>query len=316
MNITILSAIWPAAVEALQARHACRVAISTAPGELPGVLREAEVVVLRSGVRLDRATLESAPQLRLIVRAGMGLDSIDRDCAMERGVRVVCVPLSAESVAEHTLGLMLALGHQIARHDAALRAGRWEKHTGHGRDLFGCHLGLLGFGRIGQRTAELGRAFGMSVSACDRSPDKPAKQAAAARLGVLFVSLAELFAGADVLAIQTPLDDTTRGLVDAERLATMKCDAMLINVGRGGVVDEDALYMALRDGQLWGAALDVFAREPPGQHAILTLPNFIGTPHVGAQTRNAQQQVGEAVVRLVDAFSAGADWTAHGMVVV
>jgi D-3-phosphoglycerate dehydrogenase / 2-oxoglutarate reductase len=316
MNITILSAIWPAAVEALQARHACRVALSTAPGDLPGVLRKAEVVVLRSGVRLDRAALQAAPQLRLIVRAGMGLDSIDCDYAGSRGIRVVCVPLSAESVAEHTLGLMLALAHQIARHDAALRAGRWEKHAGHGRDLFGCHLGLLGFGRIGQRTAELGRAFGMSVSACDRSPDKPAKQEAAARLGIRFVSLAELFAGADVLAIQTPLDDTTRGLVDAHRLATMRPDAMLVNVGRGGVVDEDALYLALRDGRLAGAALDVFAREPPGEHGLLTLPNFVGTPHVGAQTRDAQQQVGDAVVRIIDAFGAGADWTAHGVVVV
>src|SRR5438094_663474 len=107
MNISILSTIWPATVEALQARHACRVALSPAPGELPGVLQDAEVVVLRSGVRLDRAALEAAPQLRLIVRAGIGLESIDRDCAGARGIRVVCVPLSAQSVAEHTLGLML-----------------------------------------------------------------------------------------------------------------------------------------------------------------------------------------------------------------
>jgi D-3-phosphoglycerate dehydrogenase len=316
MKITILSAIWPAAVEALRARHECRVALNMAPGELPGVLHDAEAAVIRSGVRLDRAALEAAQHLRLIVRAGTGLDGIDRDCAAERGVRVVCAPQASESVAEHALGLMLALSHQIVRQDAALRAGRWEKHAGHGRDLLGRRLGLLGFGRIGQRVAELGLAFGMEVTACDRSPDRPAKRAAAARLGVRFVGVDELFAAADVVTIQTPLDATTRGLVDAKRLATMKRDALLVNVGRGSIVDEAALYAALRDGRLGGAALDVFAKEPPGAHPLLTLPNFIGTPHIAAQTRDAQRRVGEAVVRIIDAFAAGADVAAHGVVAV
>jgi D-3-phosphoglycerate dehydrogenase len=316
MNVAILSPIWPTAIKALQAHHACRLALASPTDSLPEVLRDADAAILRSGVRLDRKLLEAASRLRLIVRAGMGVDSIDCECARERGVRVVCVPLSAQSVAEHTLGLMLALSHQIVRCDAALRAGRWEKHTGHGRDLFGYHLGLLGFGRIGQRMAGLGRALGMSVSACDRSAEKPAKREAAARLGVRFVSLADLFSNADVVTIHTPLDETTRGLVDASLLATMKQDALLINVGRGGIVDEDSLYLALSYGRLGGAALDVFAREPPGAHALLSLPNFIGTPHVGAQTRDAQRQVGEAVVKILDAFAAGASWEAHGIVVV
>jgi len=156
----------------------------------------------------------------------------------------------------------------------------------------------------------------MSVVAYDRSPEKPAKQTIAAKIGVRFVSLAELFAAADVLSIQTPLDDSTRGLMDASRLAMMKREALLINVGRGGVVDEDALCSALRAGRLAGAALDVFAREPPGKHPLLALPNFIGTPHVGAQTREAQEHVGSAVVRIIDAFADGGDWAAHGVVVV
>ncbi len=316
VNVVILSEIWPAAIEQLQARHPTRVALGTAPADLPQVLHEAAVVVLRSGVRLDRSALEQAPRLRLIVRAGAGLEAIDCDCARERDVRVVNVPLSAESVAEHTLGLMLALGHRITRHDTALRAGRWEKHSGFGRDLFGRQLGLLGFGRIGQRTAELGIALGMTVIASDRSPAKPDKQAAAARLPVRFVTVDELFSEADVVAIQTPLNDSTRGLVDRRLLATMKRDAILINVGRGGTVDETALYEALRDGRLAGAALDVFQREPPGDHPLFTMSNFIGTPHVAAQTQDAQERVGASVVRIIDAFAAGEDWSVYGVVVV
>ena len=316
MKITVLSPIWPATIEALHARHATRVALSLPPAELPNALRDAEIVVLRSGIRLDRPLLESASQLRLIVRAGAGLEGIDRDCARERGLRVISVPLSAESVAEHTLGLMLALGHGIARHDAALRAGRWEKHASFGRDLFGRHLGLFGFGRIGQRTAELGRAFGMTLSACDRSPEKAEKREAAARLGLRFAGIGELFATADVLAMQVPLTDQTRCLVDARLLATMKRDAILINVGRGGTVDEKALYESLRDGRLAGAALDVFQTEPPKDHPLLTLPNFVGTPHVAAQTQDAQARVGASVLRIIDAFAAGEDWSAHGVIVV
>jgi D-3-phosphoglycerate dehydrogenase len=316
MNIVILSHIWPAAIEHLRVRHRTHLAMGTASIDLPELLHEAEVVVLRSGVRLDRAALESARKLRLIVRAGTGLEGIDCETARERGIRVVNVPLSAESVAEHTLGMMLTLFHQIVRHDAALRAGRWEKHSGFGRDLFGRHLGLLGFGRIGQRTAELARAFGMTVSACDRSPHKPAKQEAALRLKVDFVSLDELFTTSDVLAIQTPLNDSTRGMVDRRLLATMKTDAILINVGRGGTVDETALYEALLAGRLAGAALDVFQQEPPGDHPLLTLSNFVGTPHVAAQTQDAQERVGLSVVRIIDAFAAGEDWSFHGIVVV
>ncbi len=156
----------------------------------------------------------------------------------------------------------------------------------------------------------------MSVLACDRSPEKPDKQAAATRSEVRFVAVDELFATADVLAIQTPLNDSTRGLVDRDLLATMKRDAILINVGRGGTVDELALYEALRDGQLAGAALDVFQREPPGDNPLLTMSNFVGTPHVAAQTQDAQERVGESVVRIIDAFAVGEDWSIFGVVVV
>jgi phosphoglycerate dehydrogenase-like enzyme len=315
VNVVVLNPIWPDALARLQARHRCLVAVQPTIAALHAALAEAEVAVMRSPVRLDRTALEAAAGLRLIVRAGMGLEGIDLTCARERGVGVVAVPLSAESVAEHALGLMLALSHRIAWHDRSLRAGRWEKHAGYGRDLAGRRLGLLGFGRIGVQLAELARAFGMPLSAHDRSPNRPHKQEAARRLGVDFVGLEELVAAVDILSIQTPLDDTTRGLIDRRLLGLMKPDAILVNVGRGGVVDERALCEALAGGRLAGAALDVFAVEPPGESPLLRLDNFLGTAHAAAQTLDAQRQVGEAVVALVEAFAAGTDLARYGVVV-
>jgi D-3-phosphoglycerate dehydrogenase len=308
MNIAILSPIWPEALARLQVRHRCLVGAKTA-------LPEADVVVMRSPVRLDRACLDAFAKLRLVIRAGMGLEGIDLACATERGIGVIAVPFSAESVAEHALGLMLALSHKIAWHDRALRAGRWEKHGGYGHDLAGKRLGLLGFGRIGIRIAELARAFGMRLSAHDRSSDRPHKQEAAQRLGVRWVGLEEVFETADILCIQVSLNDTTRDLVGRRLLRLMKPDATLINVGRGNVVDEQALYECLAEGRLGGAALDVFAAEPPGENPLLRLDNFIGTPHVAAQTADAQRQIGDAVVDIVEAFAAGADLTRFGVVV-
>jgi phosphoglycerate dehydrogenase-like enzyme len=316
LKVVVLSSIWPAAVDRLRTRHDVQVAVDVPPDRLPIVLEQAEVVVVRSDVRLDRGAVQSAPKLRLIVRAGMGLDGIDCEFARQRQIRVMSAPLSAESVAEHTLGLMLAIGHQIVRHDRALRYGRWEKHGNYGCDLFGRHLGVLGFGLIGQRTAELSNAFGMRVSACDRSPEKPAKQQAAKQLGVRFVSIDELFSSVHFLAIQAPLNEATRGLVDARLLSTMRCDAVLINVGRGGIVDERALYEALHEGRLFAAALDVFEREPAEKSPLFTLPNFIGTPHVAAQTVDAQMRVGESVIDIIDCFADGARESAQGVVVV
>jgi phosphoglycerate dehydrogenase-like enzyme len=315
MNIAILSPIWPDALTRLETRHHCIVAVRPESAVLHRVLNEAEIVVLRSPVRLDRAALQAAPRCRLIIRAGMGLEGIDLTCARERGILVVIVPLSAQSVAEHSLGLMLALYHRIAWYDRSLRANRWEKNSGYGMNLFGKHLGLLGFGRIGIRIAELARAFGMTLSAHDRSPDRPHKREAAQRLSVRRVGLEELFAAVDILTVQTPLNETTRGLVGHRLLEMVKPHAILVNVGRGGVVDEQALYEALAGGRLAGAALDVFATEPPGEKPLLRLDNFIGTPHVAAQTVDAQHQVGDAIVNLVEAFAVGNDLGRYGVVV-
>jgi phosphoglycerate dehydrogenase-like enzyme len=302
LKIAILSQIWPETVARLKAVHDCRVAFNPAPTEKQRVLAEAEVAVIRSPVKLDSAAIDAAPRLRLIIRAGAGLEGIDLDYARKRSIAVVLEPLSAESVAEHVFGLILSVAHRIPHHHAALRAGRWEKHGGFGWDLRGRALGLVGFGRIGMRTAEIAQVFGMTLAASDRSPEKPQKQAAAARLGVRFISLEDLLRESDFVSFHVPLTEDTRGLMDARRLALMKPGAVLINVGRGGIVCETALNAALRSGHLGGAALDVFAQEPPGVNPLFELENFVGTPHVAAQTIDAQREIGESVERIIAKF--------------
>jgi phosphoglycerate dehydrogenase-like enzyme len=305
MNVAILSPIWPGAVEELKSRHRCTVAAGGGPEEVRRLLADAEAAVVRSNVRLDRAALEAAPRLRLVLRAGAGLDGIDLDCARERGVRVQPLASSVDAVAEHAFALLLALARKVAWLHRRLCEGSWEKQAGVGQELGGKTLGVLGFGRNGRRTAEMARAFRMNVLAHDRSPQRPEKQQAAAALGVRFVGPGELFESSDAVVVAAPLNEQTRGLVGADLLGRMRPGALLVNVGRGGVVDEAALYDALKSGRLSGAALDVFATEPVGDSPLLRLDNFLGTPHVGGQTADAQRRIGEAVVRAVDDFAAG-----------
>ena len=205
MKIAILSQLWPESLQDLQTRYDCHIAVNPDPEAKYQAVGDAEVVVLRSPVVLDRATIERARNLRLVVRAGMGLDTIDLAAARERGIQTICVPLSAQSVAEHTLGLVLSLYRNIPWLHHSLQQGRWEKHHRYGRQLAGQTLGLLGFGRIGICTARIAQAFQMPLLAHDRSPAKPHKQLAAEELGVKFVSLPDLFAHADVVTIQIPL---------------------------------------------------------------------------------------------------------------
>jgi D-3-phosphoglycerate dehydrogenase len=305
MNIAILSTLWPASLEQLEREHSCHVAINP-PSEVKlQLLADAEIVIVRSPVQLDRAAIEAAARLKLIIRAGAGLDAIDIPCAKRRGVTVIAVPLSADSVAELALGLMLAVCRRIPVLDQSLRQGRWEKHSRLGIELAGKTLGLVGFGRIGRRTAEIANALGMQLLAFDRSPRKHPKPEFAQRLSVRFMGLDSLFGQADIVSIQIPLDDTTRHLISARQLALMKPDGVLVNLGRGGTVDEQALYEALRLGRLGGAGLDVYETEPTGENRLFALDNVVATPHVGAQTFDAQWRVGEDVVGIVQAFSAG-----------
>ncbi len=257
--------------------------------ELIEALQSCEGILIRGATRVTAGVLRGSPSLRVVVRAGTGLDNVDLQAARERGVTVANTPAAnAIAVAELVFGLTLALERHLTAAAGDLRRGHWEKTKYLGRELAGRTLGLLGFGRIGREVALRARAFAMEVIACD--PLLP--QWPAGYEWVQPVTFEELLAGADVLSLHVPLTPETRGRVGARELALMRSDAILVNCARGGVVDEAALLTALTGGALRGAALDVFATEPPGEHPLLALPNVIATPHLGASTAEAQRRAG------------------------
>lgn len=307
MNIVILSPLWPEAVAELQEQFTCDTMITTHPTAQASRLTHAQVIVMRSPVRLDQKVLETAPDLQLIVRAGSGMESIDLDYARRRNIQVVGLPLSVDSVAEHAFALMFAVTRRIPQLHQKLSNGIWAKQDGWGSELTGRRLGLIGFGRIGQRIAEIAQVFSMPILAYDRSPEKPSKQVAAQKFQVRFSTFEDVIRHSSIVSIQTPLNAQTRRLFDDHHLAMLPTDAILINVGRGGIVDEAALYHRLKSGALAGAALDVFEREPLGDSQLLSLERFVGTPHIAAQTIEAQARIGRDVVRVIRAFAKGQD---------
>ena len=223
--------------------------------------------------------------LKLIARPGTGLDNIDVEHARSKGIEVVNSPESlVEAVSEHVILLMLALSRNLVTADESTKAGRWEKNSLVGGQLMGKVLGIVGLGRIGRRIAEIAWTLGMSVIIYDVIAIPPEVVSA---LGVKIVSLDELFRTSDYITLHVPMTDDTNHMVGESRLSEMKRSAYIVNTSRGGVVDEESLAAALRDGRIGGAALDVFENEPP-TGLILKAPNTILTPHIGGQTVEAQ----------------------------
>jgi D-3-phosphoglycerate dehydrogenase len=240
--------------------------------------------------------IDAAAGLKVIGRAGVGVDNIDVAAAVARGMIVVNSPLAASvAVAEHTLGLMLALARMIPAADAALKQNRWEKSAFMGSELSGKTLGLLGIGRIGALVAERALAFGMQVLAYDPYLSDDQVRRRRAEPG----SFDYVLARSDYISLHLPLTTETHSLIGAEQIVRMKKGARLICAARGGVIDETALVAALDAGALAGAALDVFAQEPPEANGIAAHPKIIATPHVGAQTVEAQLRAGVSVAEEV-----------------
>jgi len=272
------------------------------PAELLEVLPDYQALVVRSRTKVTRAVIEAGRQLKVIGRAGVGVDNIDVEAAVERGITVVNSPLAATTaVAELTLGLMLALARQLPRADATMKVEKWEKSAFMGSELSGKTLGLAGVGRIGSKVALLAKAFGMKVIGFDPYIDDEALQAR----GVTPVTFGGVLEGADYLSLHLPLTADTHGLISQAELSLMKKGAYLICAARGGVVDESALIAALDSGHLAGAALDVFTSEPPPAGGIAEHPNVIATPHIGAQTMEAQARAGVAIAEEVVAVLQG-----------
>ncbi|HLF57947.1 MAG TPA: phosphoglycerate dehydrogenase [Thermoanaerobaculia bacterium] len=268
-------------------------------GEMVG---EFDALVVRSATKVTRALLASPGRLRVIGRAGVGVDNVDVDAATERGILVVNAPTAnLTSATEHTLALMLALARRLPAADASMKRGEWDRKSFVGIELQGKTLGVVGFGRIGQRVAARARGLEMTVVAFDPFLDP----ALASRLGVEMLPLDALLAAADVVTLHTPLTRETHHLVDAARLARMKPGALLVNCGRGGVVDETALLAALESGRLGGAALDVFEAEPPASLDLVRHPRVVATPHIGAQTGEAQERIAIETAHTVLAALAG-----------
>ncbi len=267
--------------------------------ELLQVVAEYDAIVVRSRTKVDRSVLERGSRLKLVARPGTGLDNVDVDYAKAKGVAVVNSPESlVEAVSEHVVLLMLALSRKLVKADGTTRAGGWEKTALTGVELRGKTLGIVGLGRIGKRIAEVANVLEMGVLVYDVIE---IPQDVVAKLRCRIVSLDELFSSSDFVTLHVPMTDETRHMVDAARLARMKKGSYLINTSRGGVVNEEDLAAALREGQIAGAALDVFEKEPP-TGAILTAPGTILTPHIGGQTEEAQSDAITIIGEKVSAF--------------
>lgn len=265
-------------------------------GELLDAVARADALIVRSATTVDREVIEAAPHLRIIGRAGVGIDNIDVEAASEHGVLVANTPLAnVHSACEHTIALLLACARHIPEANTSTHRGAWERSRFQGVEVFGKTVGIVGFGRVGQLVAERMVAFGTEVIAADPYADT----AAAARIGVRIVPLDELIATADFVTVHAPKTPETVGLIDAKVLGGAKPGQILINAARGGIVEEQALADALTTGPIRSAGIDVFAVEPPEDSPLLGLPNVVLTPHLGASTREAQIRAGLDVAAAV-----------------
>ncbi|MFA4700649.1 D-2-hydroxyacid dehydrogenase [Pyrococcus kukulkanii] len=261
------------------------------------LVKDVDAIIVRSKPKVTRRVIENAPKLKVIARAGVGLDNIDVEAAKEKGIEVVNAPgASSRSVAELAIGLIFAVARKIAYADRRMREGVWAKKECMGIELEGKTIGIIGFGRIGYQVAKIARALGMNILLYDPYPNEER----AKEVGGKFVDLETLLKESDIVTLHVPLLDSTYHLINEERLKLMKKNAILINAARGAVVDTNALVKALQEGWIAGAGLDVYEEEPlPKDHPLTKLDNVVLTPHIGASTYEAQERAGVEVAEKV-----------------
>lgn len=294
--VLIAEELSPATVEALGPDFDVRNVDGTDRAALLAALSDASAILIRSATNVDAEAIAAAKQLKVVARAGVGLDNVDIKAATAAGVMVVNAPTSnIISAAELTVGHILSLARHIPAAHANLAAGTWARSKYTGTELYEKTIGIIGLGRIGALITERLQAFGMNVVAYD-----PYVTAARAQqLGVTLLSLDELLETADFITIHMPKTPETTGMIGTDQLAKMKPTAYIVNVARGGLIDEDALYAALKSNRIAGAGLDVFVSEPPKASPLLGLENVVLTPHLGASTDEAQEKAGVSVARSV-----------------
>jgi D-3-phosphoglycerate dehydrogenase len=297
MKIVLAEKVSPATLAVFAAEPGWEVLThDQLPDGLPAALADADALVVRSAVQVDDALMAQAPKLRVIGRAGVGVDNIDADAATRRGIVVMNTPgANAVAVAELTIALMLALARKLPFANSTMHAGRWEKKILQGAELRGKTLGILGLGRIGLEVARRARGFGLELVASD-----PFVSAAVAREnGIKLVTLEELIAGSDYITLHVGLTPQTAGVINAKSLAAMKKGVRIINCARGELIDDAALVEALKSGQVAGAALDVYAKEPAKDTPYAEFDQVILTPHIAGSTGEAQEAVGIQIARQV-----------------
>lgn len=307
MNVVVAEKISRRGVDLLKAETGWNVLEPSSPEELDRALGEAEALIVRSAVKVKAALLEKAPRLRVVGRAGVGVDNVNLEAATRRGVLVLNTPGgNAVSVAEHTIALMLALARAIPQANQSIKQGRWEKKQFMGRELREKTLGIVGLGRIGVEVARRARALEMKILACDPYVAPVVALEASAEM----VSWERLLAESDYISLHVSLTPQTAGMINAAALARTKPGVRIINCARGELIDEAALAEAVRAGRVAGVGLDVFAKEPPAaDNPLVGLPQVIATPHIGGLTEEAQEIVGYRVAEQVR------EYLKHGLMV-
>lgn len=306
MKILIASSINKAAIDKLKEKNDVVCAFNASEETLRSAITDREILIFRSGVKISTEVLKQGSNLKLLIRAGSGLDNIDINYVNERELQLVRIPQpGAKAVAELSFAFMLALSRDLIKADSLIRKGRFVKGELNGYLLTGKTLGIVGCGNIGSRLGMMGAAWGMNAIGCLAKSDYSEKYAAEMKkLGIRITTFDEVISTSDYISIHVPLDDTTRGLINEKVLNRMKTGSYIMNLARGGVVDEQALYKALTEGNiLRGAATDVHVNEGEGKISPLAaLPNVVLTPHIGAQTVDSQKEIGEIILTTVANF--------------
>lgn len=303
-TIFVASRIDPGALAALGEQHRIIEAWDAPTSEHPRLIRGCDTIIFRSGVQITAELMQAAPNLSLLIRGGSGTDNVDLDYIAKHDLKLVRLPgPGARAVAEMAFTLMLSLARQVLFADNEWRRGNWVKHCVEGHLLHGKTLGVVGAGNIGTVVGEMGATWGMRVQGCVNNPS-PDRRTALSKHGIDLTGFSEVITEADFLSIHLPLNDVTHGIIGEHELRAMKPTSFLINLARGGVVDEAALQTALVEGRLLGAALDVHVEEGDGKISPLAdLPNTILTPHIGATTVDTQKVIGRQIIEVVEQFS-------------
>lgn len=298
-TVLITDAVAPICIELLEkAGITPDVQLKKSPEEIKALAKKAQGWIIRSGTTITAEMLEDVDELKVIGRAGVGVDNIDLEAATRRGVLVINAPDgNTVSTAEHTCAMLLALARRIPQANASLTSGAWNRKAFTGSELEEKTLGVIGIGKIGRAVAHRMKGFGMRVLGFD----PVLSSEAAERLGIELVSLEKIYEESDFITVHTPLNDATRSLLNEKTLAQCKQGVCIVNCARGGIVDEKALIEALKNGQVGGAALDVYSQEPPpeGMEELLRHPHVVVTPHIAASTDEAQEKVARQITEQV-----------------